>query len=73
MSDLPDPSELDGLMRELAEAEIYAQRLRTAIVEVRDALAAGEVARALSMCHQAINEIDSATDVAAPSPRQKAN
>jgi hypothetical protein len=63
--------EIDRLTRELDEAEIYAQKLRDVIVAVRDVLAAGEVARALSMCHQAINEIDSATDVAAPSPRQK--
>ena len=59
------------LMAELEEAELYEQRLRSIIVAVRDHLAAGEIGHALSLCNQALNEIDSATDVAAPSPRQK--
>jgi hypothetical protein len=66
-----DRQALARLVRELEEGELYAQALRAAIVAIRDAIAAGEIARALSLCHQAINEIDSATDVAAPSPRQK--
>jgi hypothetical protein len=64
-------AEYERLLRELDESELYEQKLRGVIVAVRDALAAGEVGRALSMCHQAINEIDSATDVATPAPRLK--
>jgi hypothetical protein len=63
----------DRLTRELVECELHAQRLRDAIVAIRETLAAGHVATALSLCHQALNEIDSATDVAAPSPRQKSS
>ena len=59
------------LLAELEEAELYEQRLRSLIVAVRDELAAGHPERALSMCNQALNEIDSATDVVAPSPRMK--
>ena len=65
------PSETMRLLAELEEAELYEQRLRGIIVAVRDELAAGNTARALSMCNQALNEIDSATDVVAPSPRMK--
>jgi hypothetical protein len=64
-------SEVVRLAAELEEAELYEQRLRSIIVAVRDELAAGNTARALSMCNQALNEIDSATDVVAPSPRTK--
>lgn len=64
-------SEMMRLQAELEEAELYEQRLQSIITAVRDEIAAGNVARALSMCNQAINEIDSATDVAAPSPRMK--
>lgn len=64
-------SEIMRIMAELEEAELYEQRLRSIIVAVRDELAAGNAARALSMCNQALNEIDNATDVAAPSPRMK--
>ena len=64
-------SENQRLLAELEEAELYEQRLRGIIVTVRDELAAGNIARALSMCNQALNEIDSATDVVAPSPRMK--
>jgi hypothetical protein len=66
-----DAAEVARLLRELEESAIYEQRLRALIVAVRDALAGGQVGRALSMCNQALNEIDSATDVAAPSPRAK--
>ena len=54
------------LLHELEEAELYEQKLRGLIVAVRDALAAGQTARALSMCNQALNEIDNATDVIVP-------
>ena len=64
-------SEMMRLLAELEEAELYEQRLRSIIVTVRDELAAGNTARALSMCNEALNEIDSATDVVAPSPRMK--
>lgn len=67
----PGAAEAASLLAELEEAELYEQRLRGIIVAVRDELAAGNSARALSMCNQALNEIDSATDVAAPSPRMK--
>jgi hypothetical protein len=61
------PTELARLSRELEEAELYEQKLRERIVAIRDALAAGHAALALSLCNQALNEIDSATDVVAPS------
>ena len=66
-----DSADIARLLRELDEAELYEQRLRAHIVSIRDELAAGNTGRALSMCNQALNEIDSATDVAAPSPRMK--
>ena len=42
-------TEVARLIAELDEAELYEQRLRQLIVEVRDQLAAGDHARALSM------------------------
>lgn len=57
------------LLTELDEAELYAQRLRAVIVAIRDELAAGHAERALSMCNQALNDIDSATDVVVPTSR----
>lgn len=60
------PSETARLLHELEEAELYEQRLRALIVAVRDELAAGHTARALSMCNEALNDIDSATDVVVP-------
>jgi len=66
-----DSADIARLWRELDEAELYEQKLRAIIVSVRDELAAGNTGCALSMCNQALNEIDSATDVAAPSPRMK--
>ena len=59
----PQRSEIDALVAELEEAEAYEQRLRQLIVDVRDRLAAGEHAAALSMLNAALNDIDSATDV----------
>ena len=63
--------QIDRLIREIEEAELFAQRLRTYIVAIRDEVAGGHAGRALSMCNQALTEIDSATDVVAPSPRLK--
>jgi hypothetical protein len=59
--------EIDRLARELEQAEAYELRLRARIVAIRDALAAGHAALALSLCNQTLNEIDNATDVVAPS------
>jgi hypothetical protein len=64
----PDPREVDRLVAELEEAEAYEQRLRQIIVDVRDRLAAGEHAAALSMLNAALNDIDCATDVVTPHP-----
>lgn len=63
-----DREQLERLIHELEEAELFAQRLRTYIVGIRDEVAGGRAGRALSMCNQALTEIDSATDVVAPSP-----
>ena len=59
-------AELARIVSELEEAELYEQRLRGLVVAVRDQLAAGQTERALSMLNQALNEIDSATDVVVP-------
>jgi hypothetical protein len=66
-------TEVARLSRELEEAELYEQKLRERIVAIRDELAAGHTARALSLCNQALNEIDSATDVVATSPANDAS
>jgi hypothetical protein len=60
---LPERVEIDRLVAELEQAEAYEQRLRQLIVDVRDRLASGHHATALSMLNAALNEIDSATDV----------
>jgi hypothetical protein len=62
-----DVDELTRLSRELEQAELYEIQLRNRIVAIRDELAAGRVSRALSLCNEALNEIDSATDVVVPS------
>ena len=69
-NDMPSAplAEVERLSRELEEAELYEQKLRERIVAIRDELAAGHAARALSLCNQTLNEIDCATDVVAPSP-----
>ena len=59
----PERVELDRLVGELEQAEAYEQRLRQVISDVRDQLAAGHYATALSMLNAALNDIDSATDV----------
>jgi hypothetical protein len=60
------PGEVERLARELEEAELYELRLRACIVAIRDELAAGRTARALSMCNEALREIDNQADVVAP-------
>ncbi|HKE42092.1 MAG TPA: hypothetical protein VKG21_19865 [Casimicrobiaceae bacterium] len=55
--------EVTKLVEELEKAEAYEQRLRQFIVDAKDELAKGNASRALSMLNQAINYIDSATDV----------
>jgi len=62
-------SQIDLLIGELEQAEAYEQRLRQLIVDVRDRLAAGDHAAALSMLNAALNDIDAATDVVTPHPR----
>jgi hypothetical protein len=63
------PSQTDLLIAELEQAEAYEQRLRQLIIDVRDRLAAGDQAAALSMLNAALNDIDAATDVVTPHPR----
>lgn len=63
--------QVERLIRELEEAELFTQRLRTYIIAIRDEVAAGHAGRALSVCNQALTEFDSATDVVAPSPHLK--
>lgn len=58
-----DRTEVDRLVAELEEAEAYEQRLRQVIIDVRDQLAAGHHATALSLLNAALNDIDAATDV----------
>ncbi|HLX26864.1 MAG TPA: hypothetical protein VKV24_00035 [Casimicrobiaceae bacterium] len=68
MADAENKQEqIDRLTRELEEAELFAQSLRAYIVAIRDEVVGGHAGRALSMCNQALTEIDSATDVVAPS------
>jgi hypothetical protein len=64
-------AQIDRLTRELEEAELFAQKLRAYIVAIREEMTAGHAGRALSMCNQALTEIDSATDVVSPSPHLK--
>ena len=59
-------TDVEMLVSELEQAEAYEQRLRQLIVEVRDQLAAGHHATALSMLNAALNDIDAATDVVTP-------
>ena len=64
---MTDADEVARLARELDEAELYVQKLRACIVAIRDELAAGRTARALSLCNEALREIDNQADVVAPS------
>ena len=72
-NDTASLAEITRLSHELEEAELYEQKLRERIIAIRDALAAGHPARALSLCNEALNEIDSATDVVASSPADGAS
>lgn len=63
-------TEVTRLVAELEKAEAYEQKLRQVIVEVKDQLAAGNTARAMSMLNEALNFIDNATDVVAPSAQR---
>jgi primosomal protein N'' len=58
--------QIAALVAELEQAEAYEQRLRQMIANARDQLAAGNVAVALSLLNAALSDIDSATDVVAP-------
>lgn len=60
-------TEVASLAAELEKAEAYEQKLRQVIVEVKDQLASGNTARAMSMLNEALNFIDNATDVVASS------
>jgi hypothetical protein len=68
-----DQRQIERLTRELEEAELFAQRLRSYIAGIRDEVAGGHAGRALSLCNQALTEIDNAADVVAPSPRLKSS
>ena len=63
---LSQATEVERLVAELRQAELYQQRLRQLIIDVKDQLAAGNHEKALSMLNGALNEIDSATDVVVP-------
>jgi hypothetical protein len=65
-------AQFDQLAREIDEAELFVQKLHAYIVTIRDELAAGHTGRALSICNEALSEIDSATDVVASSPADHA-
>jgi len=66
MTEVPGShGEVEGLVAELGEAEAYEQRLRQLISDVRDRLAAGRHAEALSMLNEALRDIDCTTDVVA--------
>jgi hypothetical protein len=65
-------AEVARLVKELESAEAYEVKLRQIIVDVRDELAAGNNANALSMLNQALNYIDDATDVVTSAPKHKA-
>ena len=59
-------AEIARLVAELESAEAYEQRLRQIVIDVRDTLARGDTARALSMLNEALRMIDDQTDVVAP-------
>jgi hypothetical protein len=61
-------AEVSRLVKELESAEAYEVTLRQIIVDVRDQLAAGNTANALSMLNQALSYIDDATDVVTATP-----
>jgi hypothetical protein len=59
-------AQIARLVAELESAQAYEQRLRQIVIDVRDTLAQGSTARALSMLNEALREIDDQTDVVAP-------
>ena len=63
-------AEVARLVKELESAEAYEQKLRQIIIDVRDELAAGNIANALSMLNQTLNFIDDATDVVTFAPNR---
>ena len=65
-------AEVTRLVKELESAEAYEQKLRQIIVDVRDQLAAGNTANALSMLNGALSYIDDATDVVTFAPKHDA-
>ena len=65
-------AEVARLVKELESAEAYELKLRQIIVDVRDQLAAGNTASALSMLNQALSTIDHATDVVTSAPKHEA-
>jgi len=69
MRRMKDDDDIARLAHELDEAELFEQGLRSRIIAIRDALAAGHAAQALSLCNQTLNEIDNQADVVAPSRR----
>lgn len=71
-NDAESQAEVARLVKELESAEAYEVRLRQIIVDVRDQLAAGNTANALSMLNQALSYIDDATDVVASTPHDDA-
>ena len=58
--------EIAALVAELEQAEAYEVRLRQLISDAKDQLAAGNAAMALSLLNAALSDIDSSTDVVAP-------
>ncbi len=69
IQDPDSPSELARLVKELESAEAYEIGLRQIILDVRDQLAAGHTANALSMLNQALSYIDDQTDVVTSTPQ----
>ena len=63
-------AEVARLVKELESAEAYEQKLRQIIIDVRDELAAGNTANALSMLNQTLSYIDDATDVVTSAPNR---
>jgi ribosomal protein S20 len=59
-------AEVARLVRELELAEAYEQKLRQLVVNVREQISAGNTQQALSMLNEALNDIDSQTDVVVP-------
>jgi hypothetical protein len=68
--DSDSQAEVARLVKELESAEAYEQKLRQIIIDVRDELAAGNIANALSMLNQTLNFIDDATDVVTFAPNR---